>query len=1618
MPSPTDYQIEMIIQARDEARKVLAGLNKQLREAGGEAQRVTDNIDKVARRAREAGVIIATAFAQRGLLRGTVGTFQEIEDRFINVAKTANLSASALDDLKGSTRDLVKEMRQIPLEDFQRVQAIVGQMGIESVPAIQRMTEAIVRLQNANESLRTDEAAANFARFTVVTKTTGDQVLKLASALTQLDNSSVANADQILNVARVLKQSTSAYKFTADEILGVSAAAVESGLRAELVGSVLGKVITGLDLAASANTDGMDRLVEISGVAREEWQKMIKDNPTAALMSFLKAIKSTGGDMSTVVGLMQELGLYAEENRRVVGILASQYDQLNTHLGTAASEMESGQAIIQENNRRLDAQVTAATNAANALALLGESFGEAMKPVTVAALNAAAEAMNWVADTLRDMNEPLRTAIALGVVLAPTILAITRAFILLRGAMALLGLKGVTDGFAMLASKIPVVDKATALLGGNMAVLAARFGAAALAVAVFYDEISQAGEGLAEWLGLSQGAIDFLAMDPFTGTIQWGENAGKNFWTGVREYTKGENGEWIGTAFERMTKEQQNKIKNAYAEYGASRVQGQKEAEKAAKEAAAQEALGIRRLTDEFEKAIQKLDTFTDAMADLRTQAKALDMLQSGLNEGLTFMIGDKKVDQEYIDRLRSIVDLNERLADPAKAKVYDLGNELKTAQATTQAAKDQLEIEEAIRDVLEQKGILREDEIASITNAVRALQEARKAAVVQDMSRELQEEIAIARERTSLGKEQLEIDFQLAALKREHNITDEKILATLRKQLETLNFIQRAYALEDSLDPILAANRQYMEDLATINRMREAGLITSERQLFLTQRLEETTRAQRDPLGERIRLMQDQLSILKLHGKEADIEKQVQQEINQLRQQGVKITDELTDAMRRYVTAVEDAEKASSNGLQAWADAQGDFMDAIGKWEMDAADGFADAIVGALHGESGSFVDFFRNISRQMTSLVVRSLMQDLINSTGLGANPRKDEAIARAEAAAKELDAIKQSQIIEAQQAVINAATVNIPGLTDGMGLPGLAANDNRLPSASPNAGMSVADQYASYGAGRAKQIAKEVDTASWEIRKSIDAIPAAIKEGMITTAKADRLLPGGLNPNINPARFAPEISTSKPLPVVVQDVPGQESSISSIINSAASRYGVSGEAMRKIAWLESKGNPMAKNPNSSAGGLFQFINSTAGAYGLKDRYDPKQAADAMARLTRDNQAALQKVLGREPSIGELYLAHQQGIGGAKKLLSNPNSPAWKMVGKDAVRLNAGRMDMTSQEFANMWINKANKINQQQLNKTGLGGTGGAVDPQTTASIQQLNAQLQQTGTAAQQAAMATQTAKNAIQSKNSAEQQTVPTSQQAAMAAQQKATAEQMGLSATQQSAYAAQMKTQAELQMGMATSQVGVQVQTAASQAQQAAPAFQQAGASIQMAASQAQTATPGMDGFGSGISGLLGPLAQVIPGLGQFGGMIMQLLQSLFSGGMGGMGGLAGLFHEGGEVGSGHPASGYRMVSAAAMLGANRYHDGLGNDEFAAVLQRGERVLTKRQNRSAMTVIEDLTHAVANQNGDTGMAMAGGRGNTNIFNMNIQATDQDSIRRSRGQTEKLMATSLAKAQARG
>lgn len=102
---------------------------------------------------------------------------------------------------------------------------------------------------------------------------------------------------------------------------------------------------------------------------------------------------------------------------------------------------------------------------------------------------------------------------------------------------------------------------------------------------------------------------------------------------------------------------------------------------------------------------------------------------------------------------------------------------------------------------------------------------------------------------------------------------------------------------------------------------------------------------------------------------------------------------------------------------------------------------------------------------------------------------------------------------------------------------------------------------------------------------------------------------------------------------------------------ISAQAKKAGLDPVMMQKIAAMESGGNANAIS-STGAAGIYQFTGQTASGVGIKNRFDVDQNIEGGMKLTRQNQAALEKS-GLPVSAENLYMMHQLGPKAAQEVI-----------------------------------------------------------------------------------------------------------------------------------------------------------------------------------------------------------------------------------------------------------------------------------------------------------------------------------------------------------------------------
>lgn len=169
------------------------------------------------------------------------------------------------------------------------------------------------------------------------------------------------------------------------------------------------------------------------------------------------------------------------------------------------------------------------------------------------------------------------------------------------------------------------------------------------------------------------------------------------------------------------------------------------------------------------------------------------------------------------------------------------------------------------------------------------------------------------------------------------------------------------------------------------------------------------------------------------------------------------------------------------------------------------------------------------------------------------------------------------------------------------------------------------------------------------------------------------------------------------------------GMTAETKALVTEYALKHGQNPEHALAMVQMESGGNANAVSATGAVG-LMQFTGGTGRQYGIKNRFDPRENVDAGMRLMKDNAAALRKA-GIEPTLENLYLAHQQGAAGAVQII---NAGAGKGELSDKVRKNMGLNfgDMSAADYLDRNKEKIHKAQASAITNTYTGQYAKTVD------------------------------------------------------------------------------------------------------------------------------------------------------------------------------------------------------------------------------------------------------------------------------------------------------------------
>ena len=933
---------------------------------------------------------------------------------------------------------------------------------------------------------------------------------------------------------------------------------------------------------------------------------------------------------------------------------------------------------------------------------------------------------------------------------------------------------------------------------------------------------------------------------------------------------------------------------------------------------------------------LDALDAHGKKLSQATEEQKKLNDMTSKFTDDQKATFGDQ------IARIQQEIDAKKKLADPLFEMDRAQQDLIDKAMAVTKEDENQLAIRTEIRK-LEESGAMAATPANEnrVRSSMGAAQQAEATKAFQDQMRGLNDQLALIGVVSGQERTRLQIEQQIADAQRKQGYSPEQ-LASLRMALTLTEQMKAAQEQMDRLNPQAKALTDYANEMATLNSRLQQGLITQQEFNREKSKLDDSTLSARDPIGALVQSQQEELSQMQVIGQYRSADLKTLEQINALKKEGVLSDQATADAVQSQ--------------LQAYNRQMQDITDL--KKQMDDASNaisgsISDAIVGGLEGKRGAFRSAMESLGKDLISMAVKPMINKLMSSlTDQLEGPILAPMFANAQGLLGGLvkTGIGQAASTAASAASMNTAMMNVTAATvnimGGGAVPGIggqaAANDNiPIPGSSLGGASSIGGFGGNFGVG----------TGGGSGGIGSDAVAAALSNAGVTGGAAS---PFGLMPNMSD--FGGTLSMFGGMPTMaafggtLAAVAGKGggASLPSWLPQGISLVPqglgtLSGGLPAMPNWGGAGGGiPSGATASLTAAGgaLPAYSKATEGLYAdaahqyfISQGYTPAEAATMMGNLKQESnfnpKAFNPNDAGPGLNSGGIYQANRNRV-------TDLNNSIFSDTGK--------RVDLAHQQYGGM--------NDNDLFRAELSGMNKDVRGQFGSSPPGAYRALQDDATSLSAGRWGKLYEGYGDDSGPTRDMNALGFSRQfgsqSPVAAGQGALSQLEGQNSMQQ-------VTQQFTAMQKSLTQTVPQISTGVT--------------------SLSSTLTQGSQGVSQGISALTSAFGSAGGG----GGGLGSLFSGLFSA----------VAHDGWNVGGG-PAPSYRAVSASVFVGARRFHDGLNDDEFPAILQRGERVLTANDNGR----VTDALSRVGSQ--------GGGTTNHYAVHNNIYPKDADSFKKSSGQ----------------
>lgn len=250
--------------------------------------------------------------------------------------------------------------QEIPMsyEELNRLGGVVGQLGVQTPASVLEVTRTIAMLGTTTDMMA-EEAAMNMMHFANIMGIVADQIPdyihRMGSAIVDLGNNSASTESEIVAMAMRLAAAGRIAGMSSEDILGWATALTDMGIRAEMGGTAVSRVIQNIMFAVADGGEALAAFATVAGQTADEFAANFRANPTAAIEEFLERIVALQEDPNGAPGLqamLADMGLAGVRVRDVMNRLGGNLDLVRRNIELSNAAWRENIAMENEAEKR------------------------------------------------------------------------------------------------------------------------------------------------------------------------------------------------------------------------------------------------------------------------------------------------------------------------------------------------------------------------------------------------------------------------------------------------------------------------------------------------------------------------------------------------------------------------------------------------------------------------------------------------------------------------------------------------------------------------------------------------------------------------------------------------------------------------------------------------------------------------------------------------------------------------------------------------------------------------------------------------------------------------------------------------------------------------------------------------------------------------------------------------------------------------------------------------------------------------------------------------------------------------------------------------------------------